>query len=151
MNAKKKIQELFHKALHEGWTVKKLTLSVAVGMYIAFSPFPGAHLLMMIAFKLLLKLNFPILLIVASLNNPWTMIPMYSVDYAFGYWLLHHVLGLHPTFCISLHKFFGSGSICIWSFLVGGNIIGIVLALLSYPIFKVIFQRIALARRKETS
>ncbi len=71
------------------------------------------------------------------------MIPFYSFDYAFGYWVVHSLIGWHPDWHISLAKLFGSGSICIWSFLVGGNIIGIVAALVSYPVVIRFFNRLA--------
>lgn len=160
MIGKKKLQTIFYKALHEGWTASKLAQSVAIGLYIAFSPFPCLHLFMMFGFKWLLGLNFPILFIVASINNPWTMVPMYSLDYAFGYWLVHQIIGWSPCFIMPLGKWFpffdqylktflGSGSVCLSSFFIGGNILGILAAGVSYPILKIIFTRIALTRRKE--
>jgi uncharacterized protein len=142
MFGKKRLQELFNKALHEGWTAPQLAKSVAIGLYIAFCPFPGAHMLLMLGLTWLLRLNFPTLFIVASINNPWTMIPMYSCDYACGYWLVHGVFGLNPALSISLHKIFGTGSICIWSFLAGGNFLGVLAAAISYPMFRIIFARV---------
>ncbi len=142
MFGEKKLRELFNKALREGWTPKQLALSVAVGLYVAFSPFPLFHTVLMIGLKFLLRLNLPILFIATSVNNPWTMVPLYTLDYAFGYWLVHHVLGWTPLLTISLEKIFGSGSVCVWSFLIGGNILGLLAAGISYPIFRVIFGRI---------
>jgi len=71
------------------------------------------------------------------------MIPFYSGGYAFGYWLVHNLLGLNPTWVISLAKLFGSGTICLWSFLIGGNILGIAAALICYPIMRIIFKNLA--------
>lgn len=138
-----KIKDIFQKALLSGCTPKRLTLSLCMGIYIAFSPFPGAHTIMMVACKYLFDLHFPTLFIFTSINNPWTIIPFFSFDYAFGYWLVHSVLGWEPGWTISLAKFFGSGSICLWSFLIGGNILGIIAALLCYPIATKMFTRLA--------
>jgi uncharacterized protein (DUF2062 family) len=136
-----KIKAILRKALLDGITPKSLALSASVGVYIAFSPFPGAHTLMMLLAKWLLRLHFPTLFIMTSINNPWTMIPFFSLDYAFGHWLLHSVIGWSPTWTISLAKIFGSGTICLWSFFIGGNILGIVAGLLTYPVMLFVFNR----------
>jgi uncharacterized protein (DUF2062 family) len=136
-----KIKEVLRKALLGGITPKNLALSVSTGVYIAFSPFPGAHTIMMLACRWLFKMHLPTLFIFTSINNPWTMIPFFSADYAFGYWLLHKCIGWDPGWTISLAKVFGSGSICIWSFFIGGNILGIIAGLASYPLVRIFFDR----------
>ena len=137
-----RIKGAIHGAFCNGWSVDKLTLSVCIGVYIAFSPFPVFHTAMMLSAKWFFGLNFPILFVATSINNPWTMIPFYYFDYAFGYWLIHNFLGFSPSFTISLAKIFGSGTICIWSFLVGGNILGITVALLLYFPTKFFFNKL---------
>jgi uncharacterized protein len=136
------IKNSIKKAFTQGWSVKKLTLSFCMGIYIAFSPFPGGHTIMMFIAKWLFKINFPILFISTSINNPWTMAAFYSLDYAFGYWFIHAFLGFNPSWSIPLAKIFGSGKICVWSFIVGGNILGLIFATLAYPFVKIIFKRI---------
>ncbi|MCK4265118.1 DUF2062 domain-containing protein [Candidatus Babeliales bacterium] len=120
----------------------KLGLSFALGMYVAFSPFPGFHTLIILSLRWLLGLNLPILFVTASINNPWTMLPFYGLDYAFGYWFLNDFFNLNVSWMISLEKIFGMGKICLLSFLVGGNVLGIFAALVSYPISKKIFIRL---------
>lgn len=136
-----KIKAIILKALVEGITARGLALSASIGIYIAFSPFPGMHTIMMIIATWLFGLHFPTLFIFTSVNNPWTMIPCFSFDYAFGYWFVHKIIGCEPSWKISLTKFFGSGSICVWSFLIGGNIIAIVLACICYPFLYSFFHR----------
>lgn len=136
-----KIKEILRKALLDGMTPEGLAKSASAGVYIAFSPFPGAHTIMMIIAKWLFKLHFPTLFIFTSINNPWTMIPFFSLDYAFGYWFVHKLIGWEPTWSISLAKIFGSGSVCLWSFFIGGNILGIIGAFISYPLLRLFFQR----------
>lgn len=142
MNIIGKIKDAFRKAFTTGWSVEKLTLSFCMGIYIAFSPFPGAHTIMMIIATWLFKLNFPVLFIATSLNNPWTMIPFFTFDYIFGYWFLHDIMGYSPGWVISLAKFMGSGEICLMSFLIGGNVLGIFFGLTSYPLVSFIFKRL---------
>ncbi len=137
------MHSIVKKAFIDGWTAHKLAQSAAIGFYIAFSPFPAGHTVMMLFFKYVFKLNFPVLFLTTSINNPCTAIPFFSFDYAFGYWLIHTFLGIEPNFQISLARIFGSGSICLWSFLIGGNLLGILAGVLSYPIFLLVFGKIA--------
>ena len=162
-----KIKEILRKALLGGITPKNLAYSAAVGVYISFSPFPGAHTILMLALKWLLGLHLPTLFIFTTINNPWTMIPFFSLDYVFGYWLTHKIIGWEPSLTISLSKlfnagqwlmhkifgweavvsnnqqipFFGDGIICLWSFMIGGNILGIISGLITYPIMLFVFER----------
>ncbi|MBD3231826.1 DUF2062 domain-containing protein [Candidatus Dependentiae bacterium] len=142
MNIIKKIKNVFKQAFTSGWSVEKLTLSFCMGIYIAFSPFPGAHTIMMLIAKWMFKLNFPVLFVATSINNPWTMVPFFTFDYIFGYWFLHQFIGWDPGWSISLSKIMGSGKICLFSFLIGGNILGIFFALTAYPIMIFIFKRL---------
>lgn len=138
-----KITGVFSNALYAGATPERLALSFCVGIYIAFSPFPGCHTIMMVIFKYFLNLHFPTLFIATSINNPWTMIPFFSGDYVFGYWLIHSFLGFDPGWGFSFARLFGSGKICLWSFLIGGNVLGIAASLLCYPFMYRMFGRLA--------
>ena len=142
MQILEKIKRSIKNSLTQGCSVEKLTLSVCMGIYIAFSPFPGVHTIMMFIVKGLFNINFPVLFISTSINNPWTMIPFYTFDYIFGHWLIHNILGFNPGWSIPIAKIFGSGSICVWSFFIGGNILGISVALLSYPFVKIFFVKL---------
>lgn len=147
----KKLKNIIQNALNSGWSEQKLSLSFCVGLYIAFSPFPGGHTIMMIVANYFLKLNFPLLFIITSINNPWTMIPFFSLDYVFGYWLIHSLLGIHPTWSIALADIFGGGTICLWSFLIGGNILGIASALIAYPAVSYFFKKLVPSNQTQTS
>jgi uncharacterized protein (DUF2062 family) len=155
MNPFKKISLNITKALGAGYSANTIATSCAVGLYIAFSPFPGLHSVMILAAGLLFGLHIPMLFIMASLNNPWTMVPFYSFDYSFGYWLVHTAWGLSPSWTLSaeslryyapsladtLAKYLGSGKLCVWSFLVGGNVAGIGAALCCYPLIQKLLRK----------
>lgn len=132
-------------------SVEKLTLSFCLGVYIAFSPFIGFHTIMVFLFGWLFSLNIAVLLAATYLiNNPWTMVPVYVSDYMVGNWLLGRLYGdttfINPAWMNWLNNtwtyYTGIKEISLWAFLVGGNFLGIILALLSYPIMKRIFQRL---------
>lgn len=142
MFSKQKILTWFEKILKSGSSPQKLAVSCCVGIYIAFSPFPGLHTVIMLFVSWFFGLNLPMLFLATSLNNPWTLLPVYSADYFFGHWLVHKILGCNPDFVISLAKVFGSGKICIVSFIVGGNVLGLAAALISYPFVILLFKRL---------
>jgi uncharacterized protein (DUF2062 family) len=141
MSFQRKIKSFLEKAVKSGASPKIFALSFSIGIYIAFSPFPGAHTIMVVASMWLFKLNPIALFVGASLNNPWTMIPFFSFDYFFGYWLVHSVFDFQPGWIISLAKIFGFGNVCLWSFIIGGNVLGIGCALISYPLMKIFFKK----------
>jgi len=143
MNVLGKIKNVFYKAVKSNRSPAKLALSFSIGLFIAFSPFPGGHTLIMLAANWFFELNFPILFFATSFNNPWTMVPFYAFDYSFGYWFIHSFFDWNPSWVISLEKIFGSGKICLWSFFVGGHVLGIMAAVGSYPIMFLIFQSLA--------
>ena len=144
-----KIKDVFYKAVKSNSSPHKLALSFSIGLFIAFSPFPGGHTFMMLGANWLFRVNFPILFLATSFNNPWTLVPFYAFDYSFGYWFVHSFLGWSPSWVISLEKIFGSGKICLWSFFIGGHVLGLAAAVLSYPIMLWVFQ--SLANRMEVA
>lgn len=143
------IKKFFKKLLYQERSPEKLALSFCMGIYIAFSPFPGLHTVMVFLFSWLLRLNCGVTLASSCfINNPWTLFPIYGGDYAFGYWLVYKIFHINlsqwePGWMHSINIFcensLGIAKPCIWSFLIGGNILGIVFALLLYPIMKKIF------------
>jgi uncharacterized protein (DUF2062 family) len=131
----------------------KLALSVSLGIYIAFCPFIGLHTIMTFLFSWLLGLNLVVVWIVSHIiNNPWTMVPVYGVGYLFGNWLLTTVAGFEPMVLNPswmhwvnglLYAHIGVPHIAFWSLMLGGNVIGLALALPAYPLCKRIITRLA--------
>ena len=138
----KKLKALLKNAFLEQWSPHKLALSGACGFYIAFSPFPAGHTIMMIVFNIILKLNFPVLLITTSINNPFTAVPFFTLDYLFGYWFLHKFLDIHPAWQLPLWPIASDQQVCVWSFLVGGNVLGIIAFLMSYPLLLLFIKKL---------
>jgi len=129
-----------------------LALSFSTGFYIAFSPFPGFHTGMTIALAWLFSLNIAVVFAVScAINNPWTMMPVYCIDYFFGDFVCTHIfrantLCWNPGWMWRLNEWIaatiGIKHISLWSFLFGGNILGIGGALMVYPIVRRIFGRL---------
>ena len=139
----KKIKDIFNRELNNGGSPEKLALSVAIGLFIAWSPFIGGHMIMILISRWFFNLNFPVLFISASLNNPWTMVFFYTFGYFFGYWFTHSFLGWNPSWSISLVKIFGVGKLCLWSYLIGGTLLGVLCALVFYPLMYLLFKKVS--------
>jgi hypothetical protein len=135
----------------------KLALSFCVGNFIAFSPFLGLHTAMVFVFSWLFKLNLGVVLATSMMiNNIWTLVPIYIADYIVGYWLMHRVIGLNvlltnPSWMnagwmSSINSFFEQklnvARPCLWSFLIGGNLLGFFTSILLYPLMVRIFSRL---------
>lgn len=134
----------------------KLAAACALAVYIAFCPFFGFHTLMAIGLGLLFRLNVPLMILIGNgINNPFTMIPIYLTGYFFGHWILHSWWGLplgyaNPWWMGSVNQFLqahvGNSTISFWGFMLGGNLIGLVLGALSYLILEPVFIYLASQR-----
>lgn len=147
-----KIKSFFSSLLLKEPSPHKLALAFSAGVYIAFSPFPGFHTLMAILFSWLFRLNFFVVFAVNTVvNNPWTMVPVYAADYLSGnticYSLIgHNFMDYNPSwmgwFNSMIAHYLGLSEISLCSFLIGGNVLGLACAALSYPVVRYIFAKI---------
>ncbi len=147
-----KIQQFGKRLLLAETSVRKLALSTSLGIFIAFSPFVGLHTVMAVALCWLLSFNFAVTMMVSSLiNNPWTMVPVYSCDYVFGKWLSClckvDLMACAPRFFLCLFEplgnYLGFSGHSIWTFFIGGNVLSVLLAIIMYPPIKWCFERCA--------
>lgn len=130
----------------------QLAISFCIGTYIAFSPFIGFHTILTFLVAWLLRLNVAVTFSASLLfHNPWTTVPIYGLDYVFGEWLLKtfggiDTLSLNPPFMASFNEtlsyYVGLPKIAFWSFMIGGNVLGIAISLLLYPIMKRVFSKL---------
>jgi len=67
---------------------KMVTRGLLVGLFIAFIPMPF-QMLAVLGVTPFLRFNVPIALAMCWLSNPFTMPPMYYMEYLTGCWLLH--------------------------------------------------------------
>jgi len=56
---------------------RRLAAAFALGVFIAFSPWLGLHIVSAVALAWLFRLNKVVVLTASLLNNPWTIVPMY--------------------------------------------------------------------------
>jgi len=157
----KKLKKFFQKLVLKERSPRVLAISFCVGVFVAFSPFVGFHTLMVFVISWLFSLNLPVTFSTSFFfNNPWTMVPVYSTNYFFGEWFLRKIIGLNP---ISMNpswmeplnsmivKYTGISGISFWSFMIGGNLLGLLISVILYPVVRVIFERMSEAiSNKET-
>lgn len=70
-------------------TPHSIALGTAIGLFIAWTPTVGIHMILVIALAVLLRANKVAGLIAVYLSNPLTFAPMYYADYWLGSLVLH--------------------------------------------------------------
>ncbi len=124
----------------------------ALGLFIAYLPFPG-HVLAGIVFAMLLRVNVPVSAITTLISNPVTMGPMYYAGFELG----RILLGMPPgpfEFEMSF-AWLGERLASIWQpLLLGCLLLGTTLALLGYVVLDLVWRASIwdyLARRRRRS
>ncbi len=150
-------KKLFNRLMQHEQCVNTFTLSFCVGVYIAFCPFMGFHTALVFLFSWLCGLNFAVLLAVSLLiNNPWTMVPVYGLDYFLGDWTLSFLgfdhYAWNPSWVSYANEWFarsvGVSGFSFWAFMIGGNLLGIGAGLLAYPLVKTVATFMLKGRKK---
>jgi hypothetical protein len=115
----------------------RLALAVAVGVFVAFSPWVGLHIVSCIFFAWIFRLNKVVVLTATFVNNPWTVVPMY----AFCLWFGVKITGggvVVPDIAWSSLGFGGLFTVLkpfLWPFVAGTVVVGVVAAVISYWAF----------------
>lgn len=147
---RKRIHSLVKRLLLQERSPHRLALTCSLGAFIAISPLMGGHTLMTFVFSWLLRLSVPAVFAVSfSINNPWTMIPIYSFNHLFGKWLFGVLNVDHtawePMWLESCYLFIkqhtGISGLSVSALLVGGHILAVSAAFIAYIPMKKIFQR----------
>ena len=136
-----RIKNLIKKLLHIEDTPERTALAYSIGIFLGFSPFLGFHTLGGIAVAFLFGLNRIAVLIGLFVNNPWTLVPYYTVATYLG----GHLIGfpkdlLMPDFRWShlLRGYFWMQLPHHWRVLVpmalGSTILAVLGAALTYPL-----------------
>lgn len=120
-----------------------LARSVALGIYIAFSPFIGFHTVLVFLLGWLFSLSIPIIFAVSLLlHNPWTMFFVYAAGYSTGelfcsfFNIKSNFLEYYLQFVGRYVPFFDPSSDVILKILIGCNVLGVVIAVIVYPLIK---------------
>ena len=132
----------FRHLLHDPrlWAVRRrwVVPAFALGLFIAFMPFPG-HTLLAALLALALRVNIPVAAVSTWVSNPATMGPMYYFAYELGVFLLQteeKAFGFELSFDWVTHTF-----VNIWQpMLLGSILLGAAAALLGYVILDLLWR-----------
>lgn len=142
---KKSFKSLFRKFLDLDDQPAKIAFSFAIGVFIAFSPLLGTHLIMVFLIILFFRVTKIAILTGALINNPWTIVPMYTAGTFLGFMILGQPLNEFPKFAISdfssFRIFFDKFKIILYPYLIGCTVLGLAAAVIGFFIVKYIFQK----------
>lgn len=133
---------LLRQMLHLQESPQRTALAFALGVFIAFSPAYGLHTAMVVLCTWLFGLNFLALFTGALVNNPWTIIPILGATYWTGALLLGRTD--MPNFDWQDLSFSGIYEQVLpyaAPFLLGGLVLSVLGALLSYPAAYLFFHK----------
>ena len=139
----------FSHLLHDTrlWGIRRrwVVPAFALGVFIAFLPFPG-HVLTAALIALALRVNIPVAAVSTFVSNPATVLPMYYFAYQLGSTLLGWELqpfAFEPTFEWITHSY-----VNIWQpMMLGSVLLGAASAVIGYVVLDVLW-RLSLADYK---
>jgi len=112
----------------------KLAFAFSLGIFIAFSPWLGLHILSCILFAWLFRVSKFVVLTASFANNPWTIVPIY----AFCLWFGIKITGSNASVPeiawkeIGIRELFVVLQPFLWPFIAGTLVTGAIAALVSY-------------------
>ena len=147
--------KLKHFVLHPELSPEQIAWSFALGLSVAFNPLLGLHSVMVLAFCFLFRrLHMPLMFLGAFINNPWTTVPIATLQVFIGNLVrghtLHHGLGNIPWHAISWRNFVSWAGMqelaemlrpVLHSYLIGGSILCILALPIGYWITLTVVRR----------
>ncbi|HNP34610.1 MAG TPA: DUF2062 domain-containing protein [Woeseiaceae bacterium] len=132
----------FQNLIHEPryWGIRRRTAvpALALGMFIAWLPFPG-HIVIATFTAMALRINIPVSILTTFISNPLTMYPMYYFAYRLG----RRLLGTPPTafdFELSFHWLTEKFSVIWQPLMLGSLLLATISALVGYVVLDVLWR-----------
>lgn len=125
---------LLRQILHLQESPQRTAFAFALGVFVAFCPAYGFHMILVGLFTWLFRLNFVALLAGALINNPWTIVPILGVTYWSGALLIGRTDT--PAFNWQDLSFTGLYQQVLpyaAPFALGGIVLSLIGSLLAYP------------------
>jgi uncharacterized protein (DUF2062 family) len=143
------IRERVREVLKLNEPPHRLALAFALGIFIAFSPWLGLHIVSAVFLAWLFRLNKVVVVTASFVNNPWTIVPMYAFCLWFGVKITGGGVRVPEIAWGSLgvRELYGLLRPFLWPYLAGTIIVGAAAAFLSYFGFLWALRRY---RREET-
>jgi uncharacterized protein len=116
----------------------KLALAFALGIFVAFTPTIGFHMITCLALAWAFRLSKLVIITSSFINNPWTIVPLYG----FCIWLGIKITGSHsiaPDIAwndLSIPNAIQILEPYLWSYVVGTLLVGAAAGVVSYFVFR---------------
>jgi len=136
------------KLIHLGEPPERTAFAFALGVFIAFTPTFGFHYLTALIVFWILRLNLPALLVGTTVNNPFTIAPIYSFCLWIGLLLVGGKEPRQPIDWELSWSLIAQLRPLLVPFLVGTLLVGTIASLLSYWLFYRLARRRWLAKQK---
>jgi uncharacterized protein len=112
----------------------RLALAFAIGVFIAFSPTLGLHILSCLIVAWAFRLSKLVLITATFINNPWTIVPMYGFCIWFGSKIMGRDIAMPQIAWNELT--FSTAYVVIkpyfWPFVIGTLVVGVIAAVIGY-------------------
>ena len=136
------IRSYLTQVLHLNESPHRTALAFAVGVFIAFSPTYGLHTLSALFCAWAFRLNLVALMAGALINNPWTALPILGLTLWTGVWLMDVPEAAAFNWQeIRIETLYAQIAPYALPFFVGGFVLSIVTAAVSYPIAYFLISR----------
>ncbi len=115
----------------------KLAAAFALGVFIAFSPWLGFHVISAVALAWIFRLNKVVVITASFINNPWTIVPMY----AFCLWAGIKITASDAAVpeiawgSLGIRKLYDLLLPFLWPYIAGTIAVGTVAAVMAYVVF----------------
>ncbi len=116
-------------------TPHRIATAFSLGIFIAFSPFIGLHIISAVFLAWVLRLNGVAVMLGTLLNNPWTFAPIFGGSLWLGIEIYGRHRPLHPIQGQELTMVNAVSQLepYLMPFLLGTTLLGIAASLLAYP------------------
>jgi uncharacterized protein (DUF2062 family) len=147
-----RIKKTAQQVLHLGDPPSRTALAFAIGVFIGFSPLYGLHTIGVLLCAWAFRLNVVAMLAGSFINNPWTVLPILGTTMWVGLriWPIDSTPPLDWTdftFQMLGQQFYHF----LLPFVLGSTLLGIMGALLAYPIVLLGLQRYRENQRRLSS
>ena len=130
---------------------RMLALAFAIGVAISFFPFIGTHTILAVVISSIFRMNLSGMLLGTWVGtNPITIAPAFAGEFYLGKWLLGYKELVIPIWEWNLSAILDLGWEIISSMVVGGLMLGISVAFLTYPLVRWLFRRIQFKQEAQT-
>jgi len=141
-----RIRSIFQ--LHD--TPHRLALAFALGIFIAFSPTVGLHMISCFVIAWVFRLSKLVILTASFVNNPWTIVPLYGFCIWFGSKIIGREIGM-PQIAwneLTLSSTYLVIKPYLWPYVIGTTVAGVIASVVSYGlIYWLIVRYRALEKR----